>query len=327
MDGVLAWKNLWKGLCLLRNVGIELLRGLASFGIVGCHITLLERTQAGACLLSLCDLHVGMFAAISGFLMASGRSVGWDEYAKKRAVRILPTYVVWSVVFLVASAVFQYIGAGAVKPRYGELNFWTNVVFRGGSSCHLWFLICLFYAQCLMGPVCNMKKVGPLIFLAVGFCLVVLSSGLGGWYGNYPLRLLGFLVTGIGIRRLSWPIGNGALFSLVVIALILHSVLYGRVLGFLLDWLVVCPVVILFSRLPFESARWIRVAQSLGCTSMGVYLIHPLFTAGIGALTRKLVAAPYGAMPIAVNWIACWGAALLLAFVLLHIPKVNRFVR
>ena len=311
----------------MRYNGLQLLRGIAAFGIVGCHITLLERTQAGAFLLSFCDLNVGVFAAISGFLMASERSVGWGEYVKKRAARILPTYLVWSVIFLVASAVFQYIGAGAVKPRYGELNFWTNVVFKGGSSCHLWFLICLFYAQCLVGPVCNMKKIGAPVFLALGFGLIGLSSWLGGWYGAYPLRLLGFLVTGIGIRRLLLPIGNATLFLLVVIALILHFVLHGLVFGFLLDWVVVCPTLILFSGLSFESESRLRLAGFLGCTSMGVYLIHPLFTAGIGVVTRKLVAAPYGVAPIAVNWIVCWGAALFLTFVLLRIPKVNRFVR
>ena len=144
--------------------GFQLLRGIAAFGIIGCHITLWERTQTSVFLLSFCDLNVGMFAAISGFLMAGECLVDWGEYAKKRATRILPTYLVWSVIFLVASAVFQYIGAGAVKPRYGTQNFWANVVFWGGSSCHLWFLICLFYAQCLVGPACNMKKIGAPVF-------------------------------------------------------------------------------------------------------------------------------------------------------------------
>ena len=311
----------------MRVEGLDLLRGLAAFGIVGCHITLLDRTQAGAFLLSFCDLNVGVFAAISGFLMASGRSVGWGEYVRKRAARILPAYLVWSVIFLVASAVFQYIGAGAVKPHYGTLNFWTNVVFWGGSSCHLWFLICLFYAQCLVGPVCNMKKMGTPIFLAVGFALTVLSSWLGGWYGNYPLRLLGFLVTGIGLGGFRGRLANSTLFLLVVIALILHFVLHGLLFGFLLDWLVVCPAVILFSSFSLESARWVCVAEFLGCTSMGVYLIHPLFMAGIGAVTRKLISAPYGVLAIAVNWIVCWLMAGGLAFVLLRIPKVNRFVR
>ena len=157
--------------------------------------------------------------------------------------------------------------------------------------------------------------------------MIVLSSGLGGWYANYPLRLLGFLVTGIGMRRLSPSIGNGVLFLLVVFAAILHCVLNGLVFGFLLDWLVVCPAMILFSRLSVESARGARTAEFLGSTSMGVYLIHPLFTAGIGAVTRKFVAAPYGVISVVLDWIVCWFLALLLTVVLQRVPMFNRFVR
>ena len=48
----------------------DLLRGVASFGIVGCHLSLSPRTEGGALVTSLCDFNVGLFAALAGFLMS-----------------------------------------------------------------------------------------------------------------------------------------------------------------------------------------------------------------------------------------------------------------
>ena len=51
------------------NVGIELLRGLAAFGIVGCHLSLPCRTAVGWYATALCDMNVAGFAALSGMMM------------------------------------------------------------------------------------------------------------------------------------------------------------------------------------------------------------------------------------------------------------------
>ena len=88
----------------MRLVSLDLLRGIAAFGIVGCHLSLSPRTEGGALVTSLCDFNVGLFAALAGFLMCGVK--GWCEYAsyiKKRVLRLVPTYLFWSVVFLVLS--------------------------------------------------------------------------------------------------------------------------------------------------------------------------------------------------------------------------------
>ena len=51
--------------------GLDLLRGIAAFGIVGCHLGLSPRTSGGEWVTALCNFNVGLFAAISGFLMNS----------------------------------------------------------------------------------------------------------------------------------------------------------------------------------------------------------------------------------------------------------------
>ena len=135
----------WSG----RVVGIDLLRGVAAFGIVGCHIQLVPRTCAGNLVVALCDFNVGLFAALAGFLMCGAAEVdGWFGYARKRVKRLLPAYFTWTVVFVVLTALFDiaYDG-GCLNPRYMDVWFWLRVLFIGGCATHLCFLACLFYAQ------------------------------------------------------------------------------------------------------------------------------------------------------------------------------------
>ena len=64
----------------MKYYGLDLLRGIAAFGIVGCHLGLAQRTTGGEWVTVLCNFNVGLFAAISGFLMNAGG--GGDIYEK-----------------------------------------------------------------------------------------------------------------------------------------------------------------------------------------------------------------------------------------------------
>jgi peptidoglycan/LPS O-acetylase OafA/YrhL len=136
----------------MRFTSLDLLRGIAAFGIVGCHLSLSPRTGGGELVTSLCDFNVGLFAALAGFLMSGVR--GWGDYfcyIKKRVARLVSTYCFWSIVFLVFTAVFDLLlDGGRIHPRYFTGEFWMAVIFKGGSATQLWFLACLFYAQVLM---------------------------------------------------------------------------------------------------------------------------------------------------------------------------------
>ena len=129
--------------------GLNLLRGIAAFGIVGCHLSLCPRTTGGEYATSLCDFNVGLFAAISGFLMPQTNS-GF-RYVTKRASRIIPVYLVWSVIYVVVTAIFDLVlDGGSLDARYYNLSNWMRVVFWGNAATHLWFLICLLYCQVLL---------------------------------------------------------------------------------------------------------------------------------------------------------------------------------
>ena len=320
----------------MRYDGIDLLRGLAAFGIVGCHLSLQDRTDAGCLVTALCDFNVGVFAAVAGFLMSGVKRPGeLLGYVKKRAGRLLPSYVAWSVVFLLMTIVFDLVlDGGRVNPRYHTAQFWLSVVFQGGSATHLWFLICLFYAQVVMAwafGVFNEAKHGVLWLLAGG-ALVYASVNLDNWYGIYPIRLLAFLVTGHGLGLLtrdrleSLRRYSPFLLFVAVAALVLHVCLRNPIPGFYRDWLVVGPVLLTFVALDFKSARLKRVAAFLGATSMGVYLVHPLFTRALSVVVAKCMPTPYTALVVLSEWLLAWLLSLAAAFLLSRLPVARRFV-
>ena len=345
----------------MRVAGIDLLRGIAAFGIVGCHLSLAPRTAGGEWVTVLCDCGVGVFAAIAGWLMGRGGHKEHREhreyrgmaeglgYAGRRAKRLLPTYFFWSGVFIAATCAFDLIlDGGRLNPKYGTVGFWIRVIFLGDASTHLWFLPCLLYAQVVMKALewvaarteCGPYRVGvPCLGLGLGLCAI--SCWLGNWFGTYPLRLFAFLVTGYGLGRMEVKLPRAWAGGLTVAGLVAFVSLDGVVPAFVRGWFVTVPLLGFFAALEWngfshrehkehrEGWGWRDwgMAEVLGATSMGVYLVHPLVTRALSVVWARVFGAPYGAMAVVGEWVLAWGVALAAAMVLLRVPWARRFVR
>lgn len=320
----------------MRFISLDLLRGIAAFGIVGCHLSLSPRTEGGALVTSLCDFNVGLFAALAGFLMCGVK--GWREYAsyiKKRVLRLVPTYLFWSIVFLAFTAAFDLmLDGGRIHPRYFTGEFWLSVLFRGGSAAHLWFLACLFYAQVLMALLFGKfnRQWQGVLWVIIGGVVLYGAVRIGGWYGTYPFRLFAFLMTGYGIRLLVIPNidkikrFSGLILAVAVTALGLHVAMRGVVPGFYRDWVAIFPVLVGVASVEVKSVRVRKVAAVLGATSMGVYLVHPLVTRGLSFLVTRQVAAPYSASVVIGEWVVAWGISMVGAVLMLRMPVLRKFV-
>ena len=314
----------------MRNPSIDLLRGLAAFGIVGCHLLLMSRTEAGWAVTNLCDMNVGVFAALSGYLMAFGRWSGWGEYLRKRTKRILPVYVVWTVVYLLFSAAFQIVDGGAVNARYYDVGWWTNVVLWGAAATHLWFLASLFYAQVAM--VGLFRKFPAWIWILLSLVAIFTSVGLKNWYGTYPIRLLAFLMLGRGLAAVDrdWLQRHRIKIAFAAgLGIVIHFVHLPCLVGFVKDWIAVGPILLSFAVWSdwFATGRLATASAFLGATSMGVYLLHPIFTKCVGIVVRRMFAAPYGVVPVMADWGVSWLCALVGTLVLLRFSRTARFVR
>ena len=250
-------------------------------------------------------------------------------------VRLVPTYLFWSVVFLAFTAAFDLLlDGGRIHPRYFSGEFWVSVLFRGGSAAHLWFLVCLLYAQILMAlpfGKFNREWHGAL-WIVIGGAALYGAVRIGGWYGTYPLRLFAFLMTGYGIRLLVIPNidkikrFSGVILAVAVTALGLHVAMRGVVAGFYKDWVAVFPVLIGVASVDVKSIRVGKIAAVLGATSMGVYLLHPLVTRGLSVVVTRQIAAPYSAGVVIGEWVVAWGISMVAALLILRVPGSRRFV-
>lgn len=310
----------------MRNHGIDLLRGIASFFIVGVHLQLINYTSGGQLLLHFCDMNVGVFAALAGYMMANSAANvktdgDWLRYVLKRAKRLLPLYFIWSVIFLLASAVFQIVLHGAIKLKYADSHFWIFVIIWGAAATHLWFIVSLFYAQSLFCVILN--RVLPIIWLCVSAALLIVSVEWQSWYAIYPIRLLSFLLYGYCLSKVPYRLPSSHLCFVMVGALVIHVV--APIDSFYRDWLATGPIILFFANVRIDFMR--RLSSFLGGASMGVYLIHPLMTVGISTLVKGLWVAPYGFVPIASVWIGAWVLSVALTVVILRSEKVCWLVK
>ncbi len=304
----------------MRIVGIDLLRGVAAFGIVGCHLSLAPRTECGNLVTALCDFNVAVFAAVAGFLMCRSDKtdqIGFAAYIAKRAKRLLPTYFFWSLVFVFATVSFDLLfDGGQLNPKYGTVPFWVRVVFGGDASTHLWFLVCLFYAQVVLWRgfkgCCGMWC--GVMWIALGGVAIGGSVMIGGWFGRYPLRLVAFMMTGHGLRcclregMVDFVNRHRAsVCCLAGVALVAHVMSRGIAPGFIRDWIAVIPVLMAFVVLDARSERFVKIAAFFGASSMGVYLIHPLITRGLSVVVTRLVQPPYSAQVVLFEWMVAGG--------------------
>lgn len=314
----------------MHNSAIDLLRGVAALGIVGCHLLLAPRTQSATLITGLCDVGVGIFAALSGYLMVLGRWDGWGAYVRKRAKRILPIYAVWTIVYLIFSAVFQIVADGAVNARYFDVGWWVDVFFWGAAATHLWFLMSLFYAQVVMAGL--FRKLPSVYWIGSSLVLISISIWSNNWYVTYPVRLLAFLMLGRGLAAINreWLTRWRGLILVLGLACVgFHFVHAPWPTGFVKDWIAVAPILLGFVAWSdlFATGRLAAVSAFLGATSMGVYLIHPIFTKAFGMVVCSMVEVPYGVSAVMLNWVASWGVALLMTLLLMRSKYFSRIVK
>lgn len=318
--------------------GIDWLRGIAAFGIVGCHLALTPMNDVCWRIHDLCDMNVGLFAAVSGFLMWKPDGFGGlASYVRKRCSRLLPVYFVWTLVFIAFGFVFDLFVRHGINEKWLDWSYYPKVVFGGQASAHLWFLICLFYVQIVVAMFSKvLQLLGGWILLVLGFAVVFLASHyMDVWFFGYPIRMLGFVLTGYALRCVvaQSNIASKQCFLLwlcvsLVTAVAHYLVRPCQIPAFIKDWCLIIPLMLAFVSMPkLASVRLSRIGLLLGDTSMGVYLVHPIITAGFGLFVRRVFHAPYNVYAFVFDLCCSYFTALLISVVLNRIRPVAKFVR
>lgn len=322
-----------------RLLGLDFLRGIAAFGIVACHLELLPLTPDGWTLRALCDMNVGLFAALSGYLMFAHarRPTSFHDYLHRRARRLLPVYFLWTLLYILFGFVFDTAIRHALNPKWLEVGYYPAVLLQGRAAGHLWFLISLFYCQLLFYPLHEfatrvLPRFSTLIWFVLGFLCVVGSALLRDfWFGAYFLRPLGFLVTGSALAEMSKRLAGvkGSIWGvLALFAIVVHYLLAGRVPVFVRDWFVAVPLLMMFAKstMVFEKPSLAASARVLGLTSLGVYLIHPVFAQAFKQVLTRLFSAPFGPIPLMISWLGSWLCAFVCALILTRSTRMRKWV-
>lgn len=308
------------------NPGLALLKLIAAFGIVGCHLNMRPTTPMGEALLHFTDTNVALFGILSGYFLASSleRAEGVWPFICKKAKRLLPVYAVWSLFYLLIKFGLDFATTGHLTESFKSPMRWFYVIFWGDAAAHLWYVISLFYVSVVL---CLLRRWLRWLWLvlAVGAFIWVMK-GWGGFYSWYPGRLLAFVAVGIGVGSYRAVINTVSIFAVVgcgILALGVHLFSPVRGLISVYDAWLCAPLILLFVRLKIQFSD--QMFSVVNC-SFGVYLVHVAIAFVLGRVARSVLHEPYSALVILLVWSMVFVVALGVSWLMSRVLFLKRLV-
>ena len=309
------------------NNGISLLKLLAAFGIVGCHLNMRPTTKYGEMILHFTGTNVALFGIISGyFLLYSIKKTNrWRDFLWKKTQRLLPVYLFWTIFYVILKILLDLTTKGEVTSSFKNPMRWFYIVFWGDAAAHLWYVISYFYISiivyslrrwiCYLWPIIT---VGALIWCIKGWC---------GFFSWYPIRLMAFISIGIGISLNSTILSRVSRIGWIaffLFSVIIHLFSPWRGWISIYDILVSVPLVMLFKDMTNQISP--KLVYLSNC-SFGIYLTHIFIAFAIGEVLRKIINPPYSAWLIIFDWTVIIVISLTLTLIIQHVPKLKYVVK
>ena len=250
----------------------------------------------------LTGVAVPLFAAMAGFLFARTLSSDFElkSVLAKKAKRILIPYVIWAVVYWVANGV---ILDGAIKHEAIVVPSILSWLF-GGTACHLWFLPCLFVAFASFtvfaygcGKVTHFFDLFVIALSAAAqFIGDSTSATFAGYVKLYFSRLMFYFAVGHLLAAI--PLNRSIFGRYLCGVTVMIGV--GNVMLCWTDGLILNPFLLVVGLVMIaDIARDVRVpklVEKLAVSSMGIYLVHVLFTSGASFALQKIGYSPLPAL-------------------------------
>ena len=168
------------------------LRAVAALAVVMIHVSAGRMNPVGVSCNQIARFAVPLFIMLSGYghmhswLQHSGQSA--VQTAKRRLQRVLPAYLVWSVLYLAVDAVFGKPHAHPIKN-----------ILTGGSYVHLYYIFILVQLILLSELFCRAVERHPAVTL-------LLSAGL-----TFGMEIVLYLLT-VGQLQWQFPVAPIGLF-------------------------------------------------------------------------------------------------------------------
>lgn len=248
---------------------------------------------------------VPLFACMAGYLYKGG--------LLKKVPRVIIPYLIWAVIYFLANNVVLDVIIKRSTFEVPGLKSWL----LGGTACHLWFLPGLFACFALTSLLSHLtKSTNPLTSIALNFILLALGVASQWLPGETSATFLGYCRIYFGRLLLFFALGS-SLFKLNIKPLTSNlKLLLGASLSALgladlalrfIPGLAFQPLLLIiglmFLAVGFGEFTLPKFVGNLANATMGIYLVHVLFTSAANVVLTKLghAALPaFAALPVIV---------------------------
>lgn len=288
--------------------------------------------------------HMPLFMAVSGLVYGLSwkpRATWTDDLAdgRRRALRLLPAYLLFGLVVFVGKLAFQAQGRRVDNPVRGVSDLWVLVTQPTASFCSfLWYVYALAILYLVFPPAFRAVRgrVSALLLVTAGLWVFATRPWLetppgpgSPWFAWDRLQLLSvFFVTGVLAGRhheaaQRW-LGRLWIPALVMFALLLPSAAES----FWPHWAAAALSVIALPGLMRATERWpLGVFELMGRYTLIIYLTNTIF---IGLVKQASIrvglwdGSHFALVATAMTLVAVGGAIVLKRWLLPHVPPLDR---
>ena len=334
-----------------RNYAIDTLRTIATLLVILLHVSsnyVLEQDYArnyhftfwvANVVDSFTRICVPLFVLISGMFLV-GRKESLRESYKKRASRIIIPLFAWTVIYLIFSALFQYIGHHTI-----DYNGLLSSVILGRPYYHLWYLYMLIGLY-LIVPILNYSIIfisrKTLWIIAISLLLFgIINYSYSFYYKSemffllWFINYLGYFILGYLLKNSNKVISLTILLGIYIITSLLiaafsyctmryfnNSFFYGNL----------TPFVILGSVCIYKIFQQINLKQNflskISYLTLGIYLIHAgvlvTFDSGLKIMGIDFFSNPAYGIPV--KFCVVFAVSYLVAYLFSRIYYLRRII-
>ena len=322
-----------------RNVNLDLVKVLASIGVVGLHAI----GMVNYSIYYFCDFAVPLFMMVNGYLMFNKSGIT-PAYAFTKILSLLKIVVCWNLLIILPVMVLRH---KFVNP----IRLCVNCLFQKGYLWHFWYFGTLIIIYLALPLIHHLIKNRPLLHLILVVILVLISvtisimSMVRGYsiqkYVPQTLRIwtwLMFFLFG-GLCTTSY------FDKLLNIPLWLHSVLtavfafvnnivekkvglyliHERIADLFYDditsiiWY--CLLFTLLLRVPL-SALVKKAATRIEPLTLGIFIIHPILLAGASS-----VYTPSGTLSAVIFFVLITLLSGIVSFIMRRVVIIRELIR
>ncbi len=309
-----------------RNKSIDFFKAIAVFCVICIHTKPFENYQSmylnGAYIQfvidSLARFAVPYFFAVSGYLIGeklkTSQKKQFNQYTFNYLLKVVKIYFSWVFVFIAYDLIMVVVNSSISKEdlilnlnKYLDSDSFLNVFYVGlnyWSTYHLWYLIALVWSVIIISIFIKIRRVKLLLVISFLLNIVGLSGQSYSWLFDFPLETRDAVFFGLFYVTLGFCFS--AVFKYEIRKLKVKYLAYLTILFSLLQlgerallvfyfdapwgnyFIFTLPVTITILIIALQNSLKVTggMTTTLGMSTLGIYVIHPLVIENIDFLLK-----------------------------------------